>query len=47
MKWHDLYEKITYRKLHFARTEDFLEGLDDFVRQTVGKKFNINPMKLL
>lgn len=47
LKWHHLYDKIVYRKLQFPRDESFLELLDDFVRQTVGKKFNMNPLKLL
>jgi len=46
LKWFDLYDRIAYRKLHFARNEAFLENLDDFVKQAMGKKFNLNPIRL-
>ncbi len=46
MKWHDLYHKIMHRKLYYPKTQEFVESLEDFVRQTIGKPFKINATKL-
>ena len=46
-KWHLLYTKITYRKLHHSKENFFTEVIEDFVKQSVGKPFKINPSKLL
>ncbi len=46
-KWHSLYNRIVYRKLAHSRTSKFTEILEDFIRQTLGKPFKINPIKLL
>jgi hypothetical protein len=46
-KWHELYHRIVYRKLYSRREHQFNEVLEDFVRQTLGKPFKINPIKLL
>eukprot|EP00347_Sterkiella_histriomuscorum_P001620 403371331 len=47
MNWHDMYHKIVYRKLFFPRTKMFHEGLEDFMKQSIGKRFKINAAKLL
>lgn len=46
-KWFQLYNRIAYRKLQCKKTPRFTDILEDFVRQTLGKPFKINPMKLL
>lgn len=45
-KWYDLYSRIVYRRLHSERTPEFTQILDDFIKQTLGKPFKINPLKL-
>jgi len=46
-KWHLLYSKIMYRKLEINRTDDVINGIEKFVRYSVGKKYKITPTKLL
>jgi len=46
-KWHLLYSKIMYRKLEINRSDDVINGIEKFVRYSVGKKYKITPTKLL
>jgi len=45
-KWHDLYSSIVYRKLHCEKAPEFTQIFDDFIKQSLGKPFKINAMKL-
>ncbi len=47
LKWNDLYHKVEYRKLYCTRSRDFISTLEDFVKQTIGKRFKINATKIL
>ncbi|CDW74624.1 UNKNOWN [Stylonychia lemnae] len=46
-KWFDMYNKVVFRKLHFPRSQGFSTVIEDFVQQSVGKKFKVNASKLL
>ena len=46
-KWFDMYYKIVFRKLSYPRNQKFSDTIEDFVKQSVGKKFKVNPSKLL
>lgn len=46
MKWFNLYNKVEFRKLYYPRSQKFIDVLEDFVKQSIGKKFKINPTKI-
>ena len=46
-KWNEMYNLIVYRKLKTVRDENFALVIQDFMRQTLGKPFKLNPVKLL
>lgn len=45
-KWHNLYSKLVFRKLHYQFTEDELEALELFAQKVKGKKYKVNPVKI-
>lgn len=45
-KWHTLYSKLVYRKLHYHLNEDEIEQLEDFAQKCKGKKYKVNPVKI-
>ncbi|TNV83772.1 hypothetical protein FGO68_gene10927 [Halteria grandinella] len=47
-KWNELYTRVTFRKLEYKRPQTgFASVLEDFIKQTIGKPFKLNPTKLL
>jgi hypothetical protein len=46
-KWHKLYSRLIYRKLDVDRDDEFIQKLESFIREVNGKKFRINPSKLV
>ena len=46
LKWFDLYYKVEYRKLYGTRGHEFITVLDDFIKQSIGKRFKINASKI-
>jgi len=47
LNWHEMYNRVVYRKVYFGRTAQTLKTLEEFVKQSLGKGFQINPAKLL
>lgn len=45
-KWHNLYTKLVFRKLHYEFNEDELEALEVFTQKVKGKKYKVNPVKI-
>lgn len=45
-KWHNLYSKLVYRRLHYEITEEELELLETFALKVKGKKYKMNPVKI-
>ena len=45
-KWHNLYTKLSYRKLYYRLSEDEIEQLEDFAQKVRGKKYKMNPVKI-
>jgi hypothetical protein len=41
-KWNNMYDLVVYRKLYLTRSKIFTDTIDEFVRQSVGKKFKMN-----
>ena len=47
MDWHLMYTKIVYMSLETIRSDVMIRNLEKFVRKVDGKKFGINPKKLI
>lgn len=47
MNWNSLYSRLVYRSLNTNRTPDMIDSLKRFVKNVNGKKFGINPKKLI
>jgi len=45
-KWHNLYTKLVYRRLHCNLSEDDIEMLEDFAQKVKGKKYKMNAVKI-
>jgi uncharacterized protein YycO len=45
-KWHNLYSKLVYRRLHYKLNEDEIEWLEDFAQKVRGKKYKMNLVKI-
>jgi hypothetical protein len=45
-KWNELYTRVVFRKLHCSR-KNFSPRLEEFIKQSLGKPFKLNPTKLL
>jgi hypothetical protein len=45
-RWQLLYKKIVWRKLHFKRRQKFIENLEGFIKNVVGKKYELSAGKL-
>ena len=45
-KWHSLYSKLVYRRLHYELSEDEIEALETFAQKVKGKKYKMNPVKI-
>ena len=45
-KWHNLYSKMVYRRLHYKLSEDEVELLEDFAQKVRGKKYKMNLTKM-
>ena len=54
-RWHLLYSKLIFRKLHYEKSDAQLTSLEafvkvsarDYVQSVVGKKYKINATKIL
>ena len=42
-----MYHQLVFRKLNYHRSPEFVSAIEDFVKQVVGKRFKLNPVKLL
>jgi hypothetical protein len=47
IQYFDLYQKITLRKLNYIKKADAQRQLLDFVKNTIGKKYEINMNKFI
>ena len=47
MNWHLMYSQLVYRSLETMRSEAMIRNLEKFVKKVDGKKFGINPKKLI
>ena len=47
MRYFDLYEKVTLRKLNFVRKNEMHHALLNFVKKNIGRKYDIGAAKLL
>ena len=45
--WQSLYSKLVFRHVFYKRTPSFLRTLENFIEQVKGKKYDINPSKIL
>lgn len=46
-EWYTLYDKLVYRKLEVKRDKDFLDKVQKFVNENIGKKYSCSPQKLI
>lgn len=46
-KWHQLYDKLVYRKLLYKRTFANMSKLEEFVKKVVGMKYKLSAGKLV
>lgn len=44
--WHKYYEKIVWRKLNCEKNAKLLNTLQDFMKETIGNKYELNVGKL-
>ena len=47
LRYFDLYERVSIRKLNYARKSEIHHLLLKFVKKNLGKKYDINAMKFL
>ena len=45
--WYPLYDKVMLRRLEVHRDEKFLNTMQEFVRENLGKQYSCAPQKLL
>ncbi|CDW89924.1 ph domain-containing protein [Stylonychia lemnae] len=45
--WHNLYQKLAYRKLRHQRNIDNMGKLETFIRTVIGMKYKLNAAKIL
>jgi hypothetical protein len=47
IKYFNLYDKVTLRKLNSSRKSELHHSFLNFVKKNLGKKYDINAMKFL
>lgn len=45
--WNKLYQKLSFRKLRHKRCLDSMQKLEQFIRSTIGLKYQLNASKIL
>ncbi|CAD8048153.1 unnamed protein product [Paramecium sonneborni] len=45
--WYELYSMVVYRQLQLIRNENFLQQIEKFVKENVGRQYNLSFTKLL
>ncbi|CAD8180851.1 unnamed protein product [Paramecium octaurelia] len=45
--WHSLYSQMVYRQLEVNRSNELLEKLEQFVKGSIGKRYQMSPSKLI
>ena len=45
--WLRLYKRITLRHLELPRTDEFMQNMKNFIENSLGKSYKLNPKKLL
>ncbi|CAD8075791.1 unnamed protein product [Paramecium primaurelia] len=46
-QWYELYNKVVYRQLEMQRTTDFLQKMEQFTRDNIGKAYSLTVKKLI